>query len=67
MNLAVGFLCPWCGHDAANLLELVKDKDHNLIGHLLQCVRCEFVYAEMRDCEEESLGLERLLDEAVGI
>jgi uncharacterized Zn finger protein len=67
MNLAVGFLCHWCGHETANLLELVKDKSHNVIGHLLQCVSCESVYAEMTDCQEESLGLESLLEEAVGI
>ncbi len=67
MNLAVGFICPGCGHDTANLLELVMDEFYVLTGHRLQCVRCETVYLEKMDsCEEEdSWDLELELDEAI--
>jgi hypothetical protein len=65
MNLAVGILCPVCGHDVANLVEFVKDDSQILVAHRLQCVRCETVYLEAREPAdyEEDFSLEWLLDE----
>jgi hypothetical protein len=67
MNLAVGFICPECGHDTANLLELVMHEFHVLSGHRLQCVRCETVYLEKMDscAEEESWDPELEFDDAI--
>jgi rubredoxin len=67
MNLAIGFCCPECGHDTANILELVMDEFHVLTGHRLQCTRCETVYMETRDSTgEEELDLELVFDDAIG-
>ena len=66
MNLAVGFICPECRHDTANVLELIMDDSHILTGHRLQCARCETVFVEMDSRVEEEPLEELVLDEAIG-
>jgi hypothetical protein len=62
MNLAVGFSCPSCGHDVADVLEFVKDEFQFLTSNRLCCVRCDTVYIETREPkrEVEDLALELL-------
>lgn len=60
MNLAVGFPCPSCGHDVADVLEFVRDEFQFLTSNRLCCVRCDTVYIETRQSNHEvgDLGLE---------
>jgi hypothetical protein len=46
MNLAVGFYCPTCGHEEANLLGIDLDDLGVLLGLRLLCARCESVFTE---------------------
>ena len=48
MNLAIGFPCPNCGHEEANLLALERNQNAEVIGFRLCCNRCESVFAESR-------------------
>jgi len=48
MNLAVGFQCPNCGHQEADLLEIEMDQNASPIAYRLHCTRCEKVYTELR-------------------
>lgn len=66
MSLAVGFPCPKCRHEVADVLEFIKDGLQILTAHRLQCIRCSAVYVETREStKEEDIGLELLLDEAI--
>lgn len=55
MNLAVGFPCPTCGHEEANLLGIEKDRNADVVGFRLLCARCESVFRENRVNEEEKV------------
>jgi hypothetical protein len=46
MNLAVGFYCPECGHEEANLLGIDEDDRGVVVGLRLLCCRCESVFRE---------------------
>jgi len=46
MNLAVGFSCPKCGHEEANLLGIDRDDRGLLAGLRFVCARCESVFSE---------------------
>jgi uncharacterized Zn finger protein len=46
MNLAVGFFCPKCGHDVANLLGMDQDDNGVLVGMRFLCAGCETVFSE---------------------
>jgi hypothetical protein len=46
MNLAVGFFCPKCGHEEANLLGMDRDEHGVLVGLRFLCARCESVFSE---------------------
>jgi hypothetical protein len=46
MNLAVGFFCPKCGHDVANLLGMDLDERGVLVRMRFLCARCESVFSE---------------------
>lgn len=46
MNLAVGFPCPTCGHEEANLLGIDQDDRGVVVGLRLLCTRCESVFSE---------------------
>jgi hypothetical protein len=46
MNLAVGFFCPKCGHEEANLLGMDLDDRGYLIRMRFLCARCESVFSE---------------------
>jgi transcription elongation factor Elf1 len=46
MNLAVGFSCPKCGHEQANLLGMDRDDRGLLAGLRFVCARCESVFSE---------------------
>jgi transposase-like protein len=46
MNLAVGFFCPRCGHDEANLLGMDRDDHGFLVRQRFLCARCESVFSE---------------------
>jgi hypothetical protein len=46
MNLAVGFFCPKCGHEEANLLGMDQDGRGVVVGLRLLCARCEWVFSE---------------------
>jgi uncharacterized Zn finger protein len=46
MNLAVGFSCPKCGHEEANLLGMDQDERGVLVGLRFLCARCESVFTE---------------------
>jgi uncharacterized Zn finger protein len=54
MNLAVGFPCPNCGHEEANLLALERNRNAEVIGFRLYCNKCESVFAESRLTSEET-------------
>jgi predicted RNA-binding Zn-ribbon protein involved in translation (DUF1610 family) len=54
MNLAVGFPCPTCGHDEANLLAIERNENAEVIGFRLGCNRCESVFGESRLSSEET-------------
>jgi len=54
MNLAVGFPCPTCGHDEANLLAIERNENTEVIGFRLGCNRCESVFGESRLSSEET-------------
>ena len=54
MNLAVGFPCPNCGHEEANLLALERNQNAEVIGFRLSCNKCESVFAESRLTSEET-------------
>jgi len=54
MNLAVGFPCPTCGHDEANLLAIERNENAEVIGFRLGCNRCESVFGESRLSNEET-------------
>jgi uncharacterized Zn finger protein len=49
MNLAVGFPCPTCGSEEANLLEIEKDGQAVPISFRLVCTSCETVFTEMTE------------------
>ena len=55
MNLAVGFACPTCGHEEANLLGIERNQDAEVVGFRLGCTSCESVYRESRLTSEETL------------
>jgi hypothetical protein len=55
MNLAVGFPCPTCGHEEANLLGIEKDQNAEVVGLQFLCTRCESVFGEARINEVEEL------------
>jgi hypothetical protein len=46
MNLAVGFYCPVCGHEEANLLGIDLDEGGFVVGLRLLCASCESVFRE---------------------
>jgi uncharacterized Zn finger protein len=46
MNLAVGFSCPKCGHEEANLLGMDRDDRGVLTELRFVCARCESVFSE---------------------
>jgi predicted RNA-binding Zn-ribbon protein involved in translation (DUF1610 family) len=54
MNLAVGFPCPTCGHDEANLLAIERNQNAEVIGFKLGCNHCESVFGESRLTSEET-------------
>jgi len=57
MNLAVGFPCPTCGCEEANLLGIDKDEQSVPISFRLVCTRCETVFNEMREpAKSESMS-----------
>jgi uncharacterized protein YbaR (Trm112 family) len=49
MNLAVGFACPTCRRQEANLLAIEKDLNANPVSFRLYCTRCETVFRAMRE------------------
>jgi uncharacterized Zn finger protein len=53
MNLAVGFACPTCGREEANLLAIEKDGDAHPVSFRLNCTRCETVFRAMRESPTE--------------
>ncbi len=53
MNLAVGFPCPTCGHEEANLLGIDKGLNGEVVGLSLLCTRCESVFAENNTAAQE--------------
>lgn len=55
MNLAVGFPCPTCGHEEANLLSMERNENAEVIGFRFSCNNCETVFGEGRLTEEETL------------
>ena len=55
MNLAVGFPCPTCGHEEANLLGIERNRNAEVVGFRLGCTKCESVYREIRLRSEEML------------
>jgi uncharacterized Zn finger protein len=67
MNLAIGFPCPECGHETANIVEFVKDEIQILSGFRLHCLLCETVYVETRmsTAQDEDLRSELILDDAL--
>jgi transcription elongation factor Elf1 len=42
----VGFYCPTCGHEEANLLGIDIDEGGFVVGLRLLCARCESVFSE---------------------
>jgi hypothetical protein len=46
MNLAVGFSCPKCRHEEANLLGMDQDDRGVLVRLRFLCARCESVFSE---------------------
>jgi uncharacterized Zn finger protein len=42
----VGFYCPECGHEEANLLGIDQDDSGVIVGLRLLCTRCESVFRE---------------------
>ena len=56
MNLAVGFPCPTCGHEEANLLGIERNRNAEMVGFRLACTRCESVFREGRLTSEETLA-----------
>lgn len=44
MNIAIGFPCPECGHQEANLLEIERDHRAQPVAFRLHCTRCEAVF-----------------------
>ena len=46
MNLAVGFFCPICGHEQANLLGIDRDERGVVVGLRFVCATCECVFRE---------------------
>jgi transcriptional regulator NrdR family protein len=52
MNLVVGFPCPNCGHEEANLLALERNQNAEVIGFRLSCNKCESVFASRLTSEE---------------
>jgi predicted RNA-binding Zn-ribbon protein involved in translation (DUF1610 family) len=54
MNFAVGFPCPTCGHDEANLLAIERNQSAEVIGFQLGCNKCETVFGESRLTSEET-------------
>jgi len=49
MNLAVGFPCPMCGCEEANLLKIEKDENAEPISFRFVCTSCETVFRELRE------------------
>jgi predicted RNA-binding Zn-ribbon protein involved in translation (DUF1610 family) len=47
MNLAVGFVCPGCGQVQADLLEIERDQNADLLAFRLHCSCCETVFREL--------------------
>ncbi|HEU5113262.1 MAG TPA: hypothetical protein VFU96_08065 [Acidimicrobiia bacterium] len=46
MNLAIGFPCPKCGHEEANLLAFERNRNAEVVGLRLLCTKCESVFRE---------------------
>jgi transcriptional regulator NrdR family protein len=53
MNLAVGFPCPKCGHEDANLLEFERNQSAEVVGFRLLCRKCESVFRDNGLVDEE--------------
>jgi hypothetical protein len=53
MNLAVGFPCPTCGHEEANLLEFERNRNAEIVGFRLLCTKCESVFGDNSLTSEE--------------
>jgi uncharacterized Zn finger protein len=47
MNVAVGFACPGCGQVQADLLEIERDQNADLLAFRLHCACCETVFREL--------------------
>jgi transposase-like protein len=45
MNLAIGFYCPKCRHEEANLRGIDRDDRGVVVGLRFLCNRCEAVFS----------------------